>query len=65
MGTMSVTEDILLEGFRRNNSLRKKDSLGRCTMGESDPLEFPRNKLVLLDRILGECFSIELIAIID
>ena len=54
MGNMSVTNDILVE-FRRNNSL-KKDAVGPSLMSEPDPLEFPRNKLILLDRILGETY---------
>ena len=54
MGAISVTDDILLEGFERNNSLRKKNSLRPSLIEGSDPLEFPRNKLILLDRILGE-----------
>ena len=52
MGNISVTDDILTE-FRRKNSLQK-DILGLPLKDEEDPMEFPRNKLILLDKVLGE-----------
>ena len=51
MGNISVTDDILTE-FRRKNSL-KKEFVGP-SLEHQDPMEFPRNRLILLDRVLGE-----------
>ena len=52
MGSIAVTDDILME-FRRRNSL-KKESIGPTVVVDEDPLEFPRNRLILLDRVLGK-----------
>lgn len=52
MGNMSVTDDILME-FRRKSSLQK-DYLGPPLKDLEDPMEFPRNRLILLDKVLGE-----------
>ena len=58
MGNISVTDDILTE-FRRKNSLQK-DVLGSLPLkDQEDPMEFPRNKLILLDKILGEIDNYE------
>ena len=51
MGSMSVTDDILLE-FRRNSL--KKGSIEPTMVADTDPLEFPRSRLMLLDRVLGK-----------
>ena len=54
MGSISVTDDILTE-FRRKNSL-KNESIGLSIAmdHQEDPMEFPRNRLILLDKVLGE-----------
>ena len=52
MGSISVTNDILTE-FRRKNSLQK-EFLGSPLKDQEDPMEFPRNRLIMLDKVLGE-----------
>ena len=52
MGSISVTDDILTE-FRRKNSLQK-EFFGPALKDQEDPMEFPRNRLILLDKVLGE-----------
>jgi hypothetical protein len=52
IGNISVTDDILTE-FRRKSSLQK-EVIGLPLMDQEDPMEFPRNKLILLDKVLGE-----------
>ena len=52
MGSISVTDDILTE-FRRKSSLQK-EFLGSPLKDQEDPMEFPRNRLILLDKVLGE-----------
>ena len=47
MGNISVTNDILTE-FRRKSSLQKD------FLDQEDAMEFPRNRLILLDKVLGE-----------
>ena len=54
MGSISVTDDILTE-FRRKSSLIK-DVTGSLSLEQNDPMEFPRNRLILLDRVLGEIY---------
>ena len=54
MGSMSVTNDILTE-FRRKSSLNKEFAgLSIAMDHQEDPMEFPRSKLILLDKVLGE-----------
>ena len=51
MADISVTDDVLTE-FRRKNSLNK-EFVGP-SMEHQDPMEFPRNRLILLDKVLGK-----------